>query len=80
MKCGFEANEWLKGDKFDAVMNYIFAKHTINFFGSNSENLKNFTHDEFIVEPINAQQFGKRIDEMMKLYNKQVTYSPIKPF
>ncbi len=72
-----EANEWLQGDRFDGVMNYVFAKNAINFFGAKTLNLKDFSHDEFTVEPFDSDQFGKSINEMMSLYDWQITCSQL---
>jgi len=72
-----EAHEWLKGDRFDGVMNYIFAKNAINFFGSKSNKLNEFSHDEFKIEPIDSNQFAKSIRDMVNLYDWNITCSQL---
>jgi neopullulanase len=72
-----EAQEWLQGDRFDGVMNYIFAKNAINFFGSKSNKLNEFSHDEFKIEPIDSNQFSKSIREMINLYDWNITCSQL---
>jgi len=72
-----EAKEWLAGDRFDAVMNYIFANNAINYFGAKTININRFSHDKFKVEATGSREFGKRIDEMMKLYDWEITQSQL---
>lgn len=68
-----QAKDWLRGDRFDAVMNYPFAKNAINFFGSRTLRQNEFSHDQFNIEPIESVEFGKRVNEMINLYDWSIT-------
>ena len=69
------AQRWLQGDMFDAVMNYIFATHTICFFGAESLRTNEFKHPEFPMEPLDVETFAARIDEMHDRYDWGVNYA-----
>jgi len=62
-----EATRWLQGDQFDAVMNYIFARNALAFFGGKTIR-KDWLHAHVRLDPIDAVEFSKRIDEMHDLY------------
>lgn len=51
------AQPWLQGDQFDAVMNYPFTNHVLDFFAK---------------DIINAQQFSNRMTEVLHMYTKPV--------
>jgi cyclomaltodextrinase / maltogenic alpha-amylase / neopullulanase len=61
------AQEWLRGDRFDAVMNYIFSRGALGFFGANTLRL-DYKPGGHQLAPLNAVAFAKTIDEMIKLY------------
>jgi neopullulanase len=68
-----DATRWLQGDQFDAVMNYLFTRATMNFV------IKDF--DRSIVTKLGplplrtttAKGFAKQIDELLALYDPAVT-------
>ncbi len=70
-----EAQRWLQGDMFDAVMNYIFTRNTLSFFGAHT--LRKFEHDEFPLKPLDAPNFAKKIDTMHALYDWEVNYAQL---
>ncbi len=65
-----EAQRWLKGDMFDAVMNYQFTLMCLEFFGGNTidyslaEGMMGFSG----IKQINANAFMQRSAELLKLY------------
>ena len=63
-----EAQRWLQGDQFDAVMNYIFAWSTMSFFGGHSLR-KDYERQHYKLVPLNAQQFANTIHYMHGLYD-----------
>ncbi|MBN1584700.1 MAG: glycoside hydrolase family 13 protein [Anaerolineae bacterium] len=66
------AQDWLRGDRFDAVMNYVFNRTAQSFFGG--DRLDTSVHPGgYDLEPIKAGEFGRRIEEMLALYDWQVT-------
>lgn len=62
-----EADRWLQGDQFDAVMNYGVARAAIGFFAAAT-----FDHDYrpggFRLHEMTARQFLQEIDRLMKRY------------
>jgi neopullulanase len=65
------APEWLVGDRFDAVMNYVFDRACQGFFGGARLDTS-VRPGGFELEPIRAQAFAKRIDEMLGMYSWEV--------
>jgi len=57
----FNAEPWLKGDVFDAVMNYRWARETIHFF----------VDDE---NKISASEFDSRLNHIRNDYRPQANY------
>ncbi len=70
------APDWLRGDRFDAVMNYVFSRACLGFFGGESL-LTRFRPGGFKLEPLGACAFGKRIAEMLALYDWPVTLAQL---
>ena len=67
-----EAHRWLQGDQFDAVMNYIFNRACLGFFGG--ERLDTSQHPGgYDLRSLSAVQFADAVDYMLALYDWQVT-------
>jgi cyclomaltodextrinase len=65
------AQEWLQGDRFDAVMNYPFSRAVLGFFGADT--LKtDYKPGGFELKPLNAPAFADEIDRMHALYDWRV--------
>jgi neopullulanase len=68
----FDANRWLQGDQFDAVMNYIFDRACLGFFGG--ENLDVTQRPGgYELRRLGAVQFADQIDNLLDLYDWGVT-------
>lgn len=67
-----EAQEWLQGDRFDAVMNYIFSRAALGFFGADTLTT-DYKPGGFELKPLTAQQFTQSITNMLALYDWEVT-------
>ena len=66
-----EAPNWLRGDRFDAVMNYVLARAALGFFGA--ETLRtDYEPGGFKLKPLSAQEFAQEIDLGMRLYDQEV--------
>lgn len=63
-----EAQRWLQGDQFDAVMNYLFLNAALSFFGAETLNPDYKPHN-LVLEPLDAPGFAEQIDEMHGLYD-----------
>jgi cyclomaltodextrinase len=70
------APEWLQGDRFDAVMNYVFNRAAQCFFGGDKLDV-NATPGGFSLKPIKAKAFAKRVTKMLDLYPWQVTQAQL---
>ncbi len=70
------APDWLRGDRFDALMNYPLAQAILSFVGARhlDEPLLR-SHHEYgpNVRPIDAPTFARRLDELHGAYPREVT-------
>jgi cyclomaltodextrinase / maltogenic alpha-amylase / neopullulanase len=69
-----EAPEWVRGDRFDATMNYVFAADAIAFAAGDrvSQSLvQGRSYDPY--PGIDAVEFGRRIDRLLSLYDWETT-------
>ncbi|HKY54158.1 MAG TPA: glycoside hydrolase family 13 protein [Anaerolineales bacterium] len=75
-----EAQRWLQGDQFDAIMNYDVTKPCLAFFPGRYLDLKVLhqqTNYHSIHHPIDAYEFANRIDHNLQLYKREITYSQL---
>ena len=73
----YESKRWLQGDMFDAVMNYIFTKNAINFFGNETLRRKEYKHNELTLKGYSAVKMGKETDAMHNLYDWEINYAQL---
>ena len=69
-----DAREWVRGDRFDASMNYLFAGATIAFTAGHrvSRTLaRGRSYDPY--PAIDAAEFARRIEQLLQLYAWEVT-------
>jgi cyclomaltodextrinase len=68
-----EAQRWLQGDQYDAVMNYIQARACISFFGAQS--IAPLWHGGSYSprQPVDAAGFAQAIEDMLALYDWEIT-------
>jgi neopullulanase len=71
-----EAQRWLQGDQFDAVMNYIFAWNTLAFFGGATVR-KDWKHKHLPLRRLDASAFARNIDHMHSLYDWEINYAQL---
>jgi len=76
-----EAQRWLQGDQFDAVMNYPLTAAVMSFCGGpnidldsvhQAGGLKGRVHPE-----MDANQFGEEIDRLTNLYSPEIVYAQL---
>jgi len=67
-----DAHRWLHGDQFDAVMNYIFNRACLGFFGGESLDVSQ-RPGGYQLKRMRATEFADDVDDMLDLYNWQVT-------
>lgn len=68
-----DGSRWLKGDMFDAVMNYIFTKACITFFIGDRIDRRHLEPEPLRdARPADARQFADSIERMLGLYHPNV--------
>jgi neopullulanase len=75
-----EAQRWLQGDQFDAVMNYLVTAASLSFFGARTLDLKTVHAAGGIkdrVHPTDAAAFANEIDRLLHLYRPEITRSQL---
>ncbi len=66
-----EAEEWLQGDRFDAVMNYVFNRAALGFFGR--ETLRtDYEPGGFALSKLSTTQFAHMVERMVTLHEWEV--------
>jgi len=70
------AQQWLQGDRFDAVMNYLFTSTALGFFGANTLR-KDYHRCDLPLTPLDSPTFKARIDAMHALYDWEVNQSQL---
>jgi neopullulanase len=69
-----EAQRWLQGDQFDAVMNYLFLWPTIGFFAAQSLR-PNYSPRHLPFKPFDARSLAKQIDYIYGLYDWEINFA-----
>jgi neopullulanase len=72
----YAANSWLQGDRFDAVMNYIFDRACLGFFGGESLDVGR-RPGGYELKRMRATEFADEIDDLLDLYDWQVTQAQL---
>jgi neopullulanase len=66
-----EAQRWLQGDQFDAVMNYLFLWPTISFFGARSLR-PDYRPNQLPFQPCDASSLAQQINDVYGLYDWEI--------
>ena len=61
------APEWLKGDRFDALMNYPMGEAAVSFFGGDALRT-DYRQGEYNPEHIDGTELGRRLDTILTQY------------
>jgi neopullulanase len=75
-----DASRWLQGDQFDASMNYLVTCACLSFFTGKHLDLDIALQAggyNGLVNPINANEFGERINSILGMYKPEVTRSQL---
>lgn len=75
-----EAQRWLKGDQFDAVMNYPITAAALSFFAAEHLNLTAIHQTGGIkdrVRPLQAAEFANEIDRLFNLYSAEIAFAQL---
>jgi neopullulanase len=71
-----DATAWLQGDRFDAVMNYVFSRMAVSFFGAHTLR-SGYRPGGYDLAPLSAKQFAKRVERMLALHQPAVTHAQL---
>ena len=66
-----EAQEWLQGDRFDAVMNYVFSRIAYGYFGATTVR-SDYQPGGFAIKKLDTPAFAAALEEMLGRYSWQV--------
>ena len=75
-----EAQRWLQGDQFDAVMNYLFTAASLSFFASSHLNMNIVTQAGGLkdrVRNMHAYDFANEVDRILNIYPHDITASQL---
>lgn len=73
-----DARIWLKGDRFDAVMNYLFTKTCIGFFAGRHLDHSQVTEVGYAPVPmLNAEEFAKRVESLLDRYPREAALAQL---
>lgn len=65
------APEWLRGDRFDALMNYPLAWAALGFFGQNCLR-ESYQHHEMPLSPLDGTTFAEALEQVHTTYDWDV--------
>jgi cyclomaltodextrinase len=69
-----DAQRWLQGDQFDAVMNYLFTRACLGFFVGDDLLREEVGRSGYQrIDTLDAQGFADEIDRLLTLYRRPVT-------
>ncbi len=71
-----EAKDWLKGDRFDAVMNYVFSRLALGFFGGKTLNTEYKPGGYTLVE-LDGRDLAAGVHHMFGLYSWEVAQAQL---
>ena len=66
-----EAEAWLRGDRFDAVMNYVFSRAAYGYFGAETLR-RDYRPGGFTIEKLDTAAFAATVEKMLERYDWQV--------
>ncbi|WP_135229424.1 glycoside hydrolase family 13 protein [Deinococcus fonticola] len=68
-----DAHRWLRGDQFDAVMNYHFTRPCLAFFGAHTlDHRMNEVSGTGHVAPMTADEFAGRMTAVTQMYHPDI--------
>ena len=65
------APEWLRGDRFDAVMNYVLSRAALGFFAASTLRT-DYRPGGFELVALDARGFATRVEETVSLYDWEI--------
>lgn len=71
-----DAQEWLRGDRFDGIMNYVLSRAALGFFGEQTLRT-DYEPGGYALQPLSAADFAATIDHSMSIYKKKVVLAQL---
>jgi neopullulanase len=71
-----EAKGWLKGDRFDAVMNYVFSRLALGFFGGENLNTE-YKPGGYTLVDLDARDLAAGVHHMYSIYSWEVAQAQL---
>jgi cyclomaltodextrinase len=69
-----DAQRWLQGDQFDAVMNYMVARACLGFLAGDTLNQSEAARTGYHwIEPLDAGKFAAEIRRILGLYGREIS-------
>ncbi len=73
-----DATRWLHGDQFDAVMNYLFAKACLGFFGGQGMDPRLVSAPLFHgLSSLSAPAFARTVADLLDMYPREATLAQL---
>ncbi|EAR08466.1 glycoside hydrolase family 13 protein [Reinekea blandensis] len=66
-----QAERWLQGDQFDAVMNYPMGTAALSYFGASTIR-EGYQQNEYDIAALDAEDFCTRIDTVQGWYHRDI--------
>lgn len=71
------AERWLRGDQFDAVMNYQFTRACLAFFIDNPPRNLLHEHSYGAVTALGGEEFARTLTDLLTSYPRAITYAQL---
>lgn len=71
----FPAQRWLQGDQFDAVMNYLYTRPAIGYFGRST--LSGLHSGPYTIDAVDAAGFAAKIEETVTMYDWEIVQAQL---
>jgi neopullulanase len=75
-----EAQRWLQGDQFDAVMNYLFTAASLGFFAADHLDMKVINQAGGLqnrVHRMGGDKFADEVERIINLYPKEISFAQL---
>lgn len=75
-----EAQRWLQGDQFDAVMNYLFTAAALGFFAADHLDLRVINQAGGLqdrVHRMSGENFAGEVERIINLYPKEISFAQL---
>ena len=66
-----EAEDWLRGDRFDAVMNYVFSRAAYGYFGAQTLRA-DYRPGGYAIDRLDTPAFAATVERMLERYDWEV--------